>query len=371
MRHSAVRPSGIRSSRLLRWTAPVGVVGVLAAVAVLPSSNSASAEPALPSRSAAQLLADVAGSKVNALSGTVVQTARLGLPELPAQASAGASPLALISGSHTLKVWLDGPQRQRVALIGQLTEYDVVRNGRDAWTYTSESNKVTHAVLPAAASGATGSGPGDPRAYATPGAAADAALKAVAPTTVVTVDRTARVAGRPAYQLVLRPRDQQSLVTSVRIAVDSATKTPLRVQVWGSRDRVKPALEVGFTDVSFRRPAASLFTFSPPAGATVRELKIPAEHGKAKGKRPSAGGPEVVGTGWTAVAVFRGGSMADRSDGTAGASENGALLQKLTKPVAGGRMLSTALISVLVTPDGRTLVGAVSPERLLEAGQQR
>ena len=370
---SGMDTSSVRA--LVRWTAPVAVIGVIAAAAQLPSTTTASAHPALPARSAAQLLADVAGSTVSSLSGTVVHTARLGLPELPAKTSTGtSSPLALLSGSHTVKVWLDGPQRQRVARISQLAEYDVIRNGRNAWTYSSESNKVTHAVLPAAPAKTGrpevdgGAGPGDPGSYATPGAAADAALKAVDPTTAVTVDRTARVAGRPVYQLVLAPRDSASLVTSVRVAIDSVTKVPLRVQVWGSRDRAKPALEVGFTDVRFRRPAASVFNFTAPAGADVTQLQVPTQPHRDRAQlRSEASAPRVLGRGWTSVAVIRTGSAGTPAVRGTGASADGAssaLLDKLTTRVTGGRLLRTALLSVLLTDDGRLLVGAVAPERL-------
>lgn len=365
-------PSRRRTVRVIRWTAPLAVVGVITAAVLLPSTTTtANAHPELPARSAAQLLADVAGSRVDALSGTVVATARLGMPELPAQSSTGtASPLALLTGSHTLKVWLDGPQRQRVALISQLAEYDVVRNGRDAWTYTSESHQVTHAMLPAGAAaaanpGAAGSGvTGDPRSYLTPGAAANAALKAVGPTTVVGVDRSARVAGRPAYQLVLTPRDRSSLVTSVKVAVDSATRTPLRVQVWGSRDQAKPALEVGFTDIRFRRPAGSVFAFTPPPGAKVHELRIPARPGADRsGQHSDATRPQVFGTGWTSIVMVPTGSSPAKAAASAG-GESAALLDKLTTRVAGGQLLRTALFSVLLTDDGRLLVGAVAPEQL-------
>lgn len=363
----------MRTSRVLRWAAPVGVAGVLAAVTLLPSGGPASANPALPARSAAQLLADVAASQVTALSGTVVQTARLGLPELPASSSTGGtSPLALVSGSHTLKVWLDGPQRQRLALIGQLAEYDVVRHNRNVWTYSSESTKVLHAVLPAkdgSVAGSAGAGqPGDPRSYATPGAAADAALRAVGPTTKVTIDRTARVAGRPAYQLLLAPRGTGSLITSVRIAIDSATKTPLRVQVWGTRERAKPAVEVGFTDVNFRRPDGSVFAFAPPPGASVQQLQLPSDSRAASATPPGSARPQVVGSGWTAVVVARTGAPS----ATVASGPNAALFNKLTIPVAHGRVLKTALLSVLLTDDGRLLVGAVAPERLQQiAGTQR
>jgi outer membrane lipoprotein-sorting protein len=366
---------GMTVSRIVRWSAPVGVVGVVTAAALLPSTTTASAHPELPARSAAQLLADVAGSKVNALSGTVVATARLGLPELPAQSSSGAaSPLALISGSHTIKVWLDGPQRQRVAVISQLAEYDVVRNGRNAWTYTSQSNEVTHATLPMEAAPSTstkargdGGTAGNPGSYATPSAAANAALKAVGPTTVVKVDRTARVAGRPAYSLVLIPRDARSLVASVRIAIDSATKTPLRVQVWATRDRAKPAVEVGFTDVRFRRPAASVFAFSAPPGASVQQLQTPAGHPSSRGQgRSSADAPQVVGTGWTAVAVVKTSPAATKTDrrGSPVGGESTAALDKLTTRVTGGRLLTTSLFSALLTDDGRMLIGTVAPQQL-------
>ncbi|MBC7680065.1 MAG: hypothetical protein H7233_13920, partial [Pseudorhodobacter sp.] len=80
------------SSRSLRrraaWAAPVLTAAVVGGVALLPSVASASAHPALPSRTAAQLLAGVQGAKVTALGGTVVGTARLGLPALPGADSA-------------------------------------------------------------------------------------------------------------------------------------------------------------------------------------------------------------------------------------------------------------------------------------------
>ena len=358
----------MRTTRVLRWTVPIGVAGVVAAVTLLPSATTATANPALPSRTPGQLLADAAGSTVTGLSGTVVQTARLGLPELPAQSGATSGPLSLISGSHTIKVWLDGPQRQRLALVSQLAEYNVVHNGRDVWTYASETNKATHAVLPmrgAHANRAPGSteAPGDPRGYATPGTAATAVLRAVSPTTVVSVDRTARVAGRPAYQLVLTPRDSRSLVKSVRVAIDSATKTPLRVQVWGARDGAKPALEVGFTDVRFQRPASSVFTFTPPPGAAVTQLPLGA--GPSERKRPAgADRPRVIGSGWTSVLVLPAGSDTSRAGASGGRGSQVDLMNKLTTRVPGGRVLSSSLVSVLFTDNGRVLLGAVPTSEL-------
>ncbi|WP_159603921.1 hypothetical protein [Agromyces humi] len=43
------------------------------------------------------------------------------------------------------------------------------------------------------------------------------------------------------------------------------------------------------------------------------------------------------------------------------------MLDTLTQPVEGGRILSTSLVSVFFADDGRVLVGAVTPERLIDA----
>lgn len=344
-----------RARRLWPWAAPVAVVGVVAGAALVPSAATASPHPNLPARTTAQLLADVQASSVTALSGTVVETARLGLPQLPdSMGDTTSGPMALATGSHTISVWFDGPQRQRVAIHSRLAEYDAVHSGRNLWTYTSANRTATHAVLPAAA-GMAQSGPATPGGYASPQAAADAALAAVGKTTTVSVDRTARVANRPVYQIVLQPRDHRSLVGSVRIAIDSATKVPLRVQVWGAGSAKQPALEVGYTHVTFARPAASVFAFTPPAGAKVTQQRLPAETKKyTTAQHPQA---RIIGSGWTSVL-----ELPDVALPTAGPSARA--LDKLTTAVPGGRMLKTTLLSILVTDRGRTFVGAVSPTQL-------
>ena len=310
-------------------------------------------------RSAADLLASLAGSGQTPLQGTVVQTARLGLPELPG-GSSGTTPLAMLTGSHTLRVWSDGPERVRLALLGELAEYDVVRDGRDAWTYSSEQDEAVHYVLPAGAGAHT-----PPVAPPTPQDAAEQVLAAVEPRTAVRVDDTAEVAGRDAYQLVLEPRDRGSLVGSVRLAVDAETSVPLRVQVWSVRDAVEPAVEVGFTEVSFDRPDASVFDFAAPADADVREVVVPQHSGPGReaparrsGERPG----EVTGTGWARVVELPGVEAAAlEQSGQAG------LLDSLTTRVPEGRLVTTALLDALIADDGRLLVGAVPGETLRDS----
>ena len=71
---------------LPRLLVPLLVAAVVAGgVAFATASRSDSATPTLPARTAEQLLTEVGQARVAGLSGTVVQTARLGLPSLPGQ----------------------------------------------------------------------------------------------------------------------------------------------------------------------------------------------------------------------------------------------------------------------------------------------
>ena len=355
--------------RSLRWAVPAVAVALVAGAAVLPAALASSGPADLAPRSAAQLLVDLAGARPTALSGTVVQTSRLGLPELPGSGGT-TGPGSLATGSHTLRVWADGPDRQRVALLGSLAEYDVVRSGRDVWTYSSGKDEAVHYVLPVHRAEPPPVGTELP---STPAAAAQAALAALDPTTSVDVEPAVTVAGRSARQLLLTPKTPGTLVGSVRLAVDAETSAPLRVQVFSAADRAVPALEVGFTDVRFDRPDASVFAFSPPPGTTVTQKAAPRQaaprstpQGPAHDTSPDrptdtgAGtGPTVVGTGWSSILVAPGIDAA--------AADQAALLDQLTTRVPQGRLLTTALVSVLLTDDGRLLVGAVTPEILRAA----
>ncbi|GAA1963405.1 outer membrane lipoprotein carrier protein LolA [Nocardioides panacihumi] len=360
----------------LRWLVPLLTTVVLVSAGSLAAAISANAGDPLPERSAAQLLVDVQNARVDGLSGTVVQSAALGLPSLPGAGGDQSSSLSsLVSGSHTLRVWSAGPDRTRVALLGQLGESDVVRNGSDVWIWSSRDNSARHLTIPADA----GHGPATPgeTQSMTPQQAADAALAAITPTTRVSTDRTAQVAGRSAYQLVLEPRDPATLVGTVRIAIDGATHIPTRVQVF-ARGATKPAFEIGFTSFNPSRPSSSVFEFNPPAGAHVTNgsaggagdaagsATTPRESGKAK--------PQVVGEGWTAVVVAK--LPASASGGTNGGSEGRGLgnldgvvraLPTVSGAWGSGHLLRGTLFSVLLTDDGRVVAGAVAPAGLYAA----
>jgi len=363
--------SDLLRSRTARWLVPVAVVATITAGVGLTSAV-ANADPSLPSRTAAELLVSIAEAKGQPFSGTVEQNADLGIPALPGASSTSLSWQSLITGSHTARVWVASPSQVRLSLVGDMAESDVVRNGRDVWVWSSKENTVSHATLPAHPASEPDATDATPPVD--PLTAATRALAAIDPTTAVTVSGTSRVAGRPVYELVLAPRDDASLVGQVRLAIDSETSMPLRVQVF-ARGASDPAFETAFSSITFATPDSSVFDFTPPAGATVTEAALPlGSMTKSSGTGADAGTdqprPTVVGTGWTAVAVIPGAAAAlaqaeNSSDITS--STSGALLQATT-PVSGsygsGRLLETALVTVLLLDDGRMFVGAVTPERL-------
>ncbi|GAA2584098.1 outer membrane lipoprotein carrier protein LolA [Winogradskya consettensis] len=376
--------SGVfRSRPALRWLVPTAAAVVVIGGGAAAGTIAASADPTLPERSAAQLLVDVQSAKVDGLSGTVVQTADLGLPTLPGVtggSGSGADLMKLVSGSNTARVWYAGEDKVRLALLGTLGETDVIRNGTDVWTWRSSDNSAVHAKIPADALTKKDKAlpAGVPQ---TPQEAADAALAAVGPSTAVTTTGAAKVAGRDAYELVLTPKDAASLVGQVRLAIDGEKHIPLGVDVY-AKGVDTPALRIAFQQVSFETPDPEQFVFTPPAGTKVTEpsaAELEKQHGSLDDKaaadaKAEAAGTKVVGEGWTSVLVATlpkedGGSTAGKGQG-ADTAQLDAITNSLPK-VSGtwgsGRLLQSALFSALLTDDGRVLVGAVAPEKLYEA----
>ena len=134
--------------RRARWAVPAGIVAVTGGLLAGSMVSVAAAAPPLPPRTAAQLLAEVAGKTPPPLSGTVVETASLGLPALPSTVGTVSLP-SMLAGSHTINVWYADPSHYRLALPQSMSESDVIQNGSDLWLWGSSADLVTHLTLPA------------------------------------------------------------------------------------------------------------------------------------------------------------------------------------------------------------------------------
>jgi outer membrane lipoprotein-sorting protein len=355
-----------------RWLPAAVVPAVIAGGTVL-GIVQAGAATDLPDKTPQEVLEMVADSPVRSLSGTVEQTSELGLPQLPTDgpseesgASSGvpsnlASALELLSGSHTARVYLDGHSQARVQVMDRLAERDLIRNGRDVWLYSSKQNAATHLILPEAPES---EGYHGDKAW-TPEDLAEHFLSSVEPSTEVTVGADAEIAGRAAYELVLTPDSSETLVGSVSIAVDSETGLPLSVDVQ-ARGQDAPAFEVGFTELSLDAPSEDLFNFTPPPGATVTEHVVEDHHAKHAKRDHGEHSKDYVkyGSGWETVIGLPADELPeDWADSP--------LVAETAEEVDGGRLLSSALVNVLLTDDGRVFAGSVPLEQLQAAAERR
>ena len=362
--------------RWWRWGVPAGAAVVVAGTQLVPGAFAGST-PQLPSLTASALIAKVETSNVQALSGTVETTADLGLPALPDRlAGSGASPQALLTGTHDIKVAVDGAERQRLALLGNLAEMDVIHNGPDLWTYNSSTQTYTHRTVPTRSNSSSPATADTGVEQLTPQAEADKALAAVTPSTDVQMSAPTTVAGQPAYVLTLTPKTTDTLIRQVTIAVDANRFVPLRVQVFAGNPQTL-AWQSGFTTIDYGTPESSQFDWTPPTNAVQSStgfLGVGGTGSTTTGARtPDADGsavkPTTIGAGWAGILELPAGTV-DLSGGTASSGDHGTsvsdLIDRVTTAVPEGRLLSTRLFTALITPDGHVYAGAV-PGSALQA----
>jgi outer membrane lipoprotein-sorting protein len=351
----------------LRWLPAVAVPAVIAAGALAGPLPAGAGDP-LPAKTPEQVLQLIAQHREHALSGTLEQSSELGLPELPqagpAVGSSGTAWLELLTGPHTARVYLDGTDK-RVQVMDRFAERNAIRHGNELWFYNSKDNTAAHVRLPADAADRHAPAEGT---LPTPDQLAGKLLAKLDSSTAVSVGADTEVAGRAAYSLVLTPQSTATLLASVAVYVDGQSGLPLGVEL-NSRGQSDPAFRIAFTSLNLEAPDASVFAFTPPPGATVKEIPVPAH--KADGATPPSGKepkdarrPPVTGSGWESVVELPAGT---------GESMSGAasLLQQATVSVPGGRLLSTALVNVLILDDGRVFAGLVPLERLQAAAAHR
>ena len=392
-----------------RYLVPVAVAGVAAVTIGLVPALADSGDPELPTITAQELIEKIAASDQEQMSGTLKVSTDLGIPAIGGLAgsfaggpsgagqggdgSSSAAPdtklMELASGTHTLRVAADGPDRQRLSILGDGSEYSLIHNAGEVWAYDSASNEAYHAKADDAArtDAKRGKHKVPDGVPATPKDLAERALAAAGDTTSVTVDGTAQVAGRDAYQLLITPKQSGSTIGSIRVAVDAKNGVPLKFTLSPSGGG-KAAIDAGFTKVDFGKPDASSFSFTPPKGVKVTqtdERKAGAEkEAGAERHHEGLGGPadfkglNVIGEGWNAIAEIEvpggaaglpaKGSGSDAGEMPAQARQFlDALGDKVSGDFGSGTVFKSRLVNALVTDDGTVYVGAVTKDALVQA----
>lgn len=347
------------------------VAGVAGLVLLASPAGAGEAPPALPDISADDLVESVLSTtELPALSGSVTLENNLGLPIPGLPGGEGGE----------VRVFADGQGKHRVQVPSGAGETTMIDDGTTMWVWDSSERTATK--MPHGADGQKAEKPLEGR-LADPATAARELVDAMRADSTVDVDGTARVAGRPVYQLVLAPQpDERTLLREIRVSVDSETRVPLQIEVLAN-GQADPALKAGFTKFESGPQDAGLFAFTPPAGATVTE-EDPAK--ELRGQKPEdfLGDLDLntYGEGWDTVLTGTIPADAlstpipgdDQRRGPEGMDNPLELLGSIGKQVSGdfgtGYVIETNVGTALVTEDGKVALGAVPEQVVIEAVEQ-
>ncbi|MGZ4125091.1 MAG: LolA family protein [Actinomycetota bacterium] len=243
----------------------------------------------------ASSLAAVADPSLS-MSGTVSTHVDLGIPQLPGTLSSSSGPLSVLLSDQTFKVWRS-PDGKRIAQILPSAERDVIATPTDVWAWDSQQFTAWHATVPSSTTARQSPSPADIDTIVSK------AITTVAPYADVTTAAPIEVAGRPAYVVRLTPASSSNtLVDRIDVAIDAETRVPLRFQIFakGVADAV---VDVTYTDVSFGAVDPSVFSFTPPSGATVHQLVAPTDAETGSPADSPMAGIRMFGTGFDLVAA--------------------------------------------------------------------
>lgn len=358
-----MRPGRLHKKGTLVTSAAGATVGVIGLVA-LTTPAGAGAAPELPAKSPEQLVESVMTAQVPASAGTVEVENALGLPAIPGADKLGPASKFLGDGTREFRVWTDGQQGSRLSLPSYDRETTVVRDGSSVWTWDSGDRTATHMR----ADEDDAKNEADDKAehrLTNPANTAKQLISRMREHSTVSVDGTAKVADRDAYELVLSPKPgENTVLRDVRVAVDAQTSIPLRAVV-NTRGSADPALRVGFSELELAPQDPKLFQFTPPDAALVEQYQKQDREHEHKDKDGAKPKPAVIGDGWDSVYATRIPQATDQS------AQSAQMLRRAGQPVSGpwgnGWVVSTKVGSVLLTSDGRLAAGAMPQQALIDA----
>jgi outer membrane lipoprotein-sorting protein len=199
---------------------------------------------------------------------------------IPAQIleAAGQESGFAASGPQTARIWYGGPDRLRAELQGDNGDRVFVHDGERIWAYNGATNTLR-----------TGERPTEPRSSELPDTEnpptpveIDRMLAELAPTSELTQGTPVRYAGREAYVMTLRPKDEgTTLVDHGRALIDSETFLPLELALY-AQGKPDPVFSWSVSSLDVDTVPAERFQFQTPPGARV----IPFEEGREANSNP-------------------------------------------------------------------------------------
>lgn len=255
--------------------------------------------PDLPSVSPSTLIASTLHAVANrtAVSGTVTTHVDLGIPQLPSSLNDPAGPAAVLLADQTFKVWY-GPDGIRVAQILPFAERDLVANHSDGWFWDAQRFTAWHYGVDESAARQAPPSLGDLTRLVSE------ILHDNRSYVAASVARGQVVAGRDAYVLRLAPATADTLLGRIDVAIDAETRMPLALQVF-ARGSSAAVVEVKYASVAFGPVDASMFTFTPPQDAVVKQVSDERSGAPGSTGRPPFQGVRVFGGGFGMILAVR------------------------------------------------------------------
>jgi outer membrane lipoprotein-sorting protein len=265
----------VSTRRLLALIA--GVVAVIAAGTAIAVAAGGSGPKPKPESLAKAVRGALAAPQVQGISARISFTNHL----IGATNLQGSDPI--LSGA-TGRLWLSNDGHMRLELqSGNGQDAQVLVSDRSFWIYDPSANTVYRGTLPAGHSKQK-SGAEKLPSIAQIQRKINELVKHANLSGAIPSD----VAGQAAYTVRVSPKHDGGLLGSAELAWDAARGVPLKFAIY-ARGQSSPVIQLKATDISFGKVPASDFAVSPPSGAKVVTINVPAgASGKAARKHGRA-----------------------------------------------------------------------------------
>ncbi len=219
----------------------------------------------------------------------------------------------LISGASG-RLWIGKEGRVRIELQAEKGDTEIYSDGQTLSIYDAATNTLYRYTPPASQKPQEGAEEREAPAVAK----IEEGISRLHRHASVSEATPSNVAGQPAYTVRVAPSEGGSLLGGAELSFDAVTGVPLRAAIYSSTTS-SPVIELAATEISYGPVADSVFAFSPPPGAKIKEIKFSHTSGA---DQPDKGGeadkPTVTthGHGVTTIAVIESKGKAGAGEGT-------------------------------------------------------
>jgi outer membrane lipoprotein-sorting protein len=222
----------------------------------------------------------------------------------------------LVSGASG-RLWISKEGRVRLELQSEKGDTQVYYDGHTVSLYDASSNTLYRYTPPAHEDSGPGTETCDeggstqtclaskPTQHEAPSVAKiEEAISRLSRHANVSGATPADVAGQAAYTVRVSPKETGSLLGGAELSWDAIHGVPLRAAVY-STESLSSVFELAATSISYGPIEPSVFQFTPPANATVKEVAPSAQTGSTSGSGEGGEHPSLTthGHGLSMIAV--------------------------------------------------------------------